>query len=150
MTEPLYDTDFYRWTQMQATALRAKDVAALDLEHLAEEIESLGKRDRRAVESYLEVILLHLLKWAYQPDRRGRSWEKSLLQARHRLAKLLRESPSLASQVPEFLHEGYPHARRLAAVETDLPLTTFPATCPWAGEQVLDEYFWPEMAGEGM
>src|SRR5918999_5295845 len=95
-----YDTDFYAWTQTQAAALRAKDVAALDLEHLAEEIESLGKRDRRAVESYLEVILLHLLKWAYQSARRGRSWEKSLLQARHRLAKLLRDNPSLANQGP--------------------------------------------------
>jgi hypothetical protein len=149
MTESLYDTDFYQWTQMQTAALRARDVAALDLAHLAEEIESLGKRDRRAVESYLEVILLHLLKWAYQSDRRGRSWEKSLLQARHRLAKLLRENPSLANQVPEFLDEGYPHARRLAAVETSLPLTTFPETCPWAGEQVLDEDFWPEMADDG-
>jgi hypothetical protein len=150
MTEPLYDTDFYLWTQTQTAALRAKDVAALDLEHLAEEIESLGKRDRRAVESYLEVILLHLLKWTYQSERRGRSWEKSLLQARHRLAKLLRENPSLANQVPEFLDEGYPHARRLAAVEANLPLTTFPETCPWAGEQVLDEEFWPEMAGDGV
>jgi hypothetical protein len=150
MTEPLYDTDFYQWTQTQAAALRAKDVTALDLENLAEEIESLGKRDRRAVESYLEVILLHLLKRAYQPERRGRSWEKSLLQARHRLAKLLRENPSLANQVPGFLDEGYPHAQRLAAVETSLPLTTFPETCPWAGEQVLDEDLWPEVASDGV
>jgi hypothetical protein len=149
MTEPLYHTDFYQWAQMQAAALRAKDIAALDLEHLAEEIESLGKRDRRAVESNLEVILLQLLKWAYQPERRGRSWEKSLLQARHRLAKLLHENSSLANQVAGFLGEGYPHARRLAAVETSLPLTTFPSTCPWAGKQVLDEDFWPEMAGDG-
>ena len=109
----------------------------------------MGKRDRRAVESYLEVTLLHLLKWAHQPERRGQSWEKSLLQARHRLAKLLRENPSLANQVPEFLDEGYPHARRLAAVEMGLPLTTFPEAFPWAGEQVLDEDFWPEMAGDG-
>jgi hypothetical protein len=149
MTKPLYDTDFYLWIQMQTAALRAKDVAALDLEHLAEEIESLGKRDRRAVESYLEVILLHLLKLAYQSEQRRRSWEKSLLQARHRLAKLFCESPSLANQVPEFLDEGYPHTRRMAAVETGLSLSTFPETCPWAGEQVLDEDFWPEMAGHG-
>ena len=149
MTEPLYDTDFYQWTQTQAAALRAKDIAALDLEHLAEEIESLGKRDRRAVESYLEVILLHLLKWAYQSERRGRSWEKSLLQARHRLAKLLRENPSLANQVPAFLDEGYHHAQHLAAIGTGLPLTTFPETCPWTGRQVLGEDFWPEMAGDG-
>jgi Domain of unknown function DUF29 len=96
------------------------------------------------VESYLEVILLHLLKWAYQPERRGRSWQKSLLQARHRLAKLLRENPSLAEQVPWFLSEGYPHARRLAAVETILSLATFPEACPWLIEQVLDEEFFPE------
>jgi Domain of unknown function DUF29 len=139
-----YDTDFYAWTQAQAAALQAKDWAALDLDHLAEEVEDLGKRDRRAVESYLEVILLHLLKWAYQPERRGRSWQKSLLQARHRLAKLLRENPSLVSQVPGFLEEGYPYARRLAQVETGLPLTTFPEACPWQVAQVLDEDFWPE------
>jgi Domain of unknown function DUF29 len=149
MTEPFYDTDFYQWTQTQAAALRAKDIATLDLEHLAEEIESLGKRDRRAVESYLEVILLHLLKWAYQQERRERSREKSLLQARHRLAKLLRDNPSLANQAPGFLDEGYPHARHLAAIETGLPLATFPATCPWASEQALDENFWPEMAPDG-
>jgi hypothetical protein len=149
MTEPLYDTDFYQWTQTQAAALRAKDVAALDLEHLAEEIESLGKRDRRAVESYLEVILLHLLKWAYQPERRGRSWEKSLLQARHRLAKLLRDNPSLQNQVSEFLNDGYAYALRLTAVEMSLPLTTFPETCPWTGGQVLEEDFWPETPGGG-
>ena len=146
MNESLYDADFYQWTQMQAAALWANDISAMDLPHLAEEIESLGKRDRRAVENYLEVILLHLLKWAYEPDRRGWSWEKSLLQARHRLAKLLRENRSLANQVPGFLDEGYSHARRLAAVETDLPLTMFPTTCPWAGEQVLDEDF---LAGDG-
>jgi hypothetical protein len=149
MTKPLYDSDFYQWTQTQAAALRAKDIKALDLEHMAEEIDSLGKRDRRAVESYLEVILLHLLKWAYQSERRGRSWKKSLLQSRRRLARLLRDNPSLANQVPGFLDEGYPHARRLAAVETSLPLTMFPATCPWAGEQVLNEDFWPEIEGEG-
>jgi hypothetical protein len=149
MSEPLYDTDFYQWSQTQAAALRAKDIAALDLEHLAEEVESLGKRDRRAVESYIEVTLLHLLKWAYRPERRGRSGEKSLLQARNRLAKLLRDNPSLATQVPAFLVEGYPHARRLAALETSLPLTTFPVTCPWASEQALDENFWPEMARDG-
>jgi hypothetical protein len=144
MTTPDYDTDFYAWTQAQAEALRAKDVAALDLEHVAEEIEALGKRDRRAVESYLEVILLHLLKWAYQPARRGRSWQKSLLQARHRIAKLTRESPTLGDQVPGLLGEAYPHARQLAALETGLPLATFPEACPWPVAQVLDEDFWPE------
>jgi hypothetical protein len=73
----------------------------------------------------------------------------SLLQTRYRLSKLLRESPSLANQVPGFLNEGYHHARRLAAIETRLPLATFPETCPWTSGQVLEEDFWPEMAGDG-
>jgi Domain of unknown function DUF29 len=75
--------------------------------------------------------------------------QKSLLQALNRLAKLLRDNPSLANQTPGFLDEGFHHARRLAAIETSLPLTTFPATCPWASEQALDENFWPEMAHDG-
>jgi Domain of unknown function DUF29 len=149
MITPDYDTDFYAWAQAQAEALRAKDWAALDVENLAEELEGMARSDRRALGNHLKNLLLHLLKWAYQPQRRGRSWEKSLLQARHRLAKLLHENPSLANQVPGFLDEGYPHARRLAAVETSLALTPFPETCPWVGEQVLDEDFWPEMAGDG-
>lgn len=85
-----------------------------------------------------------LLKAAYQPERRGRSWEKSLLQVRHRLAKLLRENPSLANQVPGFFGDRHPHTRRLATVETVLPLATFPEACPWPMEQVLAEDFWPE------
>jgi hypothetical protein len=82
------------------------------------------------------------LKAAYQLERRGRSWEKSLV--RHRLAKLLRENPSLANQVPGFFGDGHPHTRRLATVETGLPLATFPEACPWPMEQVLAEDFWPE------
>ena len=91
----------------------------------------MGKGDWQDVERYLEVILLQLLKWAYQPERPGRSWQKSLLQARHRLAKLLHENSYLVEQVPGFRNEGYPHARHLAAVETNLPLPTFPEACPW-------------------
>jgi hypothetical protein len=139
-----YEHDFYDWTQAQAALIRAGRWHEVDVPHVAEEIEDLGKRDRRAVESYLEVILLHLLKWAYQPDRRSRSWEKSLLQARHRLHKLLRESPSLEYSLQGLLSEAYPYARHLAALETGLPEDLFRATGPWTDRQVLDEYFLPE------
>ena len=90
-----YDTDFYRWTQTQAAALRAKDFAALDLGNLAEEIESLGRSDRRAVVSHLERLLLHLLKWREQPQGRGPSWRSTIRHARREIGKLLAESPSL-------------------------------------------------------
>jgi hypothetical protein len=143
-TMPNYDTDFYTWTQAQAAALRAKNFAALDLEHLAEEIESLGKRDRRAVESYLEVILLHWLKWVYQPGHRTPSWRRSVRTARSRLVKLLRDSGTLAPYAAQELPSIYRQARRGAAEETGVPLATFPEVCPWTVAQVRDEDFWPE------
>jgi Domain of unknown function DUF29 len=139
-----YDTDFYTWTQAQAAALRAKDVAALDLEHLAEEIEALGNEQRHAVRSHLRVLLWHGLKWAYQPDHRTPSWRTSILNVRAEIADRLEDEPSLRPLVPALLASAYPRARRLAADETGLPLATFPETCPWTIAQVLDEDFWPE------
>jgi hypothetical protein len=140
-----YDTDFYAWTQAQAAALRAKDLTALDLEHLAEEIESVGASDRRAIRSHLRVLLTHALKWAYQPDRRSESWRSSISMARIFIEETLHDSPSLRTFLPEAWAWAYPHARRLAALETGLPLATFPEACPWPIEQVLDEDFWPEV-----
>jgi hypothetical protein len=139
-----YDTDFYTWTQTQAAALRAKDWAALDLDHLAEEIEALGNEQRHAVRSHLRVLLWHVLKWAYQPDHRGPSWRTSILNARVEIADRLEDYPSLRPRVPTLLASAYPRARRLASAETGLPLATFPEACPWTVEQVLDEDFWPE------
>jgi Domain of unknown function DUF29 len=139
-----YDTDFYAWTQAQAAAIRAKDWATVDLEHVAEEIESLGNEQRHAVRSHLRVLLWHLLKWASQPDHRGTSWRTSLLNARVEIADRLEDYPSLRPQVPALLALAYPRARRLASAETGLPLTTFPEMCPWTVAQVLDEAFLPE------
>lgn len=146
MTETGYDHDFYAWTQNQAAALHAKAWDQLDLDNLAEEIESLGKSDRRAVERYLEVIATHLLKWVYQPQeraRRGRGWCSSVDEARRQLQLILEDSPSLRERVPVLLIRAYPHARRKAHRETGLPLATFPETCRWSPEQHLDEDFWP-------
>ena len=90
---PLYDQDFYAWTQQQAVLLRAKGVwRELDYGNLAEELESLGKRDRRELERRLEVLVMHLLKWCYQPERRerSRSWRSSIREQRRRLARYCR------------------------------------------------------------
>jgi hypothetical protein len=147
MTHTSYDTDFYRWTQAQAEALRAKDWPALDVSNLAEEIESLGKRDRRPVQSYLVVLLQHLLKWAYQPDerkRRGAGWPDSIEEACRQIELILHDSPSLRRQLPDFLAWAYPHARRKAARETRMSLATFPEACPWTPDQLQDEDFLPE------
>jgi len=144
MTKMTYDTDFYAWTQAQAAAIRAKDWATVDLEHVAEEIESLGNEQRHAVRSHLRILLWHLLKGASQPDHRGTSWRTSILNARAEISDRLDDNPSLRPRVSALLDSAYPRARRLAAAEIGLPLTTFPKTCPWPVERVLDEDFWPE------
>jgi hypothetical protein len=144
MTTPTYDSDFHAWTQAQATALRAKDWPALDIDHLAEEIDSLGSEQEHAIESHLTNLLLHLLKWQQQPARRGRSWRRSALNARVAIGKRLRRNPGLTAKLPVLLLDAYADARKLAAVDTGLPLATFPEACPWALAQVLDEDWWPE------
>jgi hypothetical protein len=140
-----YDSNFYRWTQMQAAALRAKDFAALDLESLAEEIESLGRSDRRAIVSHMERLLRHPLKWREQPQGRGPSWRSTIRHARREIAKLLAESPSLHDYPARQMETTYRHAREDAADETGLPLATYPEACPWAPERVLGADFWPEV-----
>jgi hypothetical protein len=144
MSDLNYNTDVYAWAQHQAQALRAKDWSALDVENLAEEIESLGNEQAHAVEGHLRILLAHLLKWQYQPQRRRRSWERSCLNARDEIDRRLRRNPSLRGQVPRFMTEIYTKARRLAQAETSLPLATFPENCPWSMAQVLDDDFFPE------
>ncbi len=141
-----YDTDFYLWSQHQAALLREGALTELDSENLAEEIESLGKSDRRELRSRLEVLILHLLKWLYQPEGRqtGHSWYDTIEEQRRELRLLLEDSPSLRRQVSDLIQQHYAHTRQKAARQTRRTLTTFPLTCPWTEEQVLDEDFWPD------
>ena len=142
----LYDTDFFLWTKQQAAALRDGKLQDLDLENLAEEIESLGKSDRRALGSHLEGLVMHLLKWRYQPDRRqtGHSWASTIRTHRSEIDAIVEDSPSLRRALPDLLARRYSIARQRASDETGLPLATFPTTCPWTIEQVVDAAFWPE------
>jgi Domain of unknown function DUF29 len=124
MTTPSYDTDFYAWTQAQAQALQAKNWPALDIEHLAEEIADLGSHQRYAIESQLERLLVHLLKYRDDPAQRPRrGWRLTLWHARREIAKRLGDSPSLRDHPARYLDTVYRHAR---ADATGLPLTTFP------------------------
>lgn len=142
----LYDQDFYAWAQEQATLLRQGAWQELDVAHIVEELESLGRSERKEVRSYLEGLVLHLLKWCYQPAYRleSHSWRDSIEENRARIPDCLQDSPSLRPQLPILLRECYPHARRGAARETRLPREAFPEVCPWTVEQVLDADFWPE------
>lgn len=138
-----YETDFYQWTQQQAVLLRQGQFSQIDAENLAEEIESIGKSDRRAIWSHLTHILLHLLKWHYQPERRGSSWTESIDNGREQLDWLVKDSPSLRPKFPLFVEDVYPRARRKAANETGLPLSIFPEQCPFTPDQITGEY-WPD------
>ena len=142
----LYEQDFFAWTQATAALIRAGKWQAVDTESVAEEVESLGRSERNALESRLENLVLHLLKWRYQPDKRvrGSSWLRTIIEQRRRLSRLLNQSPSLRPTVPTVLAESYPYVRKRASLETRPLLTTFPETCPWTAEQVLDDDFWPE------
>jgi hypothetical protein len=144
MTTPTYDTDFYTWTRQQAQALRAKDLPTLDLDHLAEEIESLGNEQEHAVESHLVIVLTHLLKWVYQPQRRSRGWRTSVRVGRQQIARRVRRNPGLRPHLPTCLTDAYADARTRAMDDTGLSLATFPEACPWDLASVLDEDWWPE------
>jgi len=143
-TARLYETDFYGWVQNQAGALRVGNFASLDLDNLIEEIEDMGKSRQRALESRLEILLMHLLKWQFQPEMKGPSWHFTIDEQRARIAKLLRENPSLKGLIDRALEESYQFAVRLAVQEIGLKKTTFPTQCPWTFEQIIDEEFWPE------
>ena len=144
MTTPDYDTDFYAWAQAQAAALRAKDWAALDLNNLIEEVEDLAGRHRDALGSELKRLLVHLLKWHYQPTHRSDSWRESIEQARQAIDEVIDDYPSLADYPRVVLPKAYQRARRQAARETKLPLTTFPPEgCPWALDDIRREGWLP-------
>lgn len=143
---PPYDEDFYAWTQHQAALLREAKWQDLDYPNLTEELESLGKSQYHALENRLAVLVRHLLKWQYQPEKRqrGRSWHSTIWEQRSRLRRLLRQNLSLRPRVPEILAEEYPSIRLRTLEETGLPPGVLPETCPWTIEHILDESFWPE------
>jgi len=143
-----YEQDFYGWTQEQADLIRAGKVSSLDLENLLEEIESMGRSEQRALGSRLEVLLMHLLKWQYQPDRRSTSWRLTIEDQRERIALLVEKNPSFKHSVPEIYRQAYHFAIRAAMLDTGLDRAAFPAQCPWSFEQVMDENFWPQDEGK--
>jgi len=139
-----YDEDFYAWTVEQARLLRAGEFSAIDVANIAEEIESLGRSDRRELGSRLTVLIAHLLKWQKQPEMRSKSWSATIREQRRQIEKLLRESPSLRPFVAKALTEAYSDAREDAAEETGLAVTEFPGECPFTLDEVLARSFLPE------
>ncbi|MDR3518484.1 MAG: DUF29 domain-containing protein [Azospirillaceae bacterium] len=143
MPNALYDTDFYAWANEQAALLRAGNLSAADIENIAEEIESMGRTEKRELVNRLTMLLLHLLKWRFQPGLQGASWRATIKVQRRDLARHLKDNPSLKATVPEAIADAYGDAVIQAAAETGLPESTFPVACPWSFDQVTDPDFWP-------
>ena len=138
----LYDQDFVEWTRCAAKALREGRLEQPDLDFVAEEIEDMGKRDQRAVENNLRVIIYNLLKWRFQPGKRTAAWRRSIVEHRGRLELLLRDSPSLENLVISRLEDIYKKAVRNARAETGLE--SFPEQCPWTFDETIRPEFFPE------
>lgn len=139
----LYDRDFVEWAEQQAQLLRAEEFEKVDWQNVIEEIESLGISQQHELNNRLRVLLMHLLKWQFQESHHSRSWSITIDNQRIDIEWLLRRNPSLRARLSEFVVEAYPFAVRMASKETELPRTTFPATCPYTLEQIMDDEFLP-------
>jgi hypothetical protein len=139
-----YERDFYTWAMQQAALLRERRLDELDVENVAEEIESLGRSEASELRSCLRIILGHLLKWQYQPTRRSKSWRNTIGRERDNYELILEENPGLKSRQLELFARAYRVARKDAARETSLALERFPPACPYTLDQALDEAFWPD------
>jgi len=136
-----YETDFYTWTQEQGARLRAGDLDGLDLDNLAEEIESLGKSQFASLASALRIVLLHMLKFDHQPARRSRSWAISIASHREHVRDELDESPGLKARLDEAVVKAYRRARLEASGETGLHLAIFPEFCPYVPDEIMNRPF---------
>lgn len=139
-----YEQDFYAWLLKSAELIRQRKFSELDVEHLAEELEGMARSDRRELINRFAVLLAHLLKWQYQPERRSKSWERTIKEQRKRIFLLLEESPSLRYEIEKKLSDAYEIAVLSAANETGLDELAFPESCEYSLEEVLDTHFYPE------
>lgn len=144
MNPTLYEKDFYLWLTETASLLRDGRFSELDLLNLIEEIETLGRSEKRAVESNLVVLLIHLLKWKYQVNKQSNSWRYTIEEHRDRLHSYLSDSPSLQPYLLGVFAECYQRGRRLAAAETGLKIDTFPTKLPFTPEEALNVDYLPD------
>ena len=140
----LYDTDFFQWTQRTADQLRQRRFDEADIEHAAEEIEGMGKRDLRELNSRMETLLAHLLKWKLQPRKRSNSWRATIVEQRREIAAILKDSPSLRTRLAAARKNNYAGTVDRAVAETGLVVRKFPPSCPFSNEEIFDPRFLPE------
>ena len=146
MSTVRYEADIVAWANEQARLLRAKQFDLLDLEHIAEEIEDVGKSEQRELASRTAVLLAHLLKWEYQPERRGSSWRETIDTQRERIERRIRTTPSLKASLADadWLADAWDDGVDLAIQETGMARKVFPKSCPWTAERILSRDFLPD------
>jgi hypothetical protein len=138
-----YEQDFYSWIYKNIAILKQRKFNELDVDILIDELESMAKRDIRELVSRFMILIAHLLKWQFQPANRSSSWNGSICEQRIRIVKQLKESPSLKNQLTDAIQSAYSDALKIAVKETALAIKTFPSTCQYSIEQLLDEDFYP-------
>lgn len=143
----LYKNDFHAWALQTAALIRQHKFEELNIEDLAEELASMGKKERAEVANRLVILLAHLLKWQYQPAYRSASWRGSLIEQRKQILRQLQQSPSIKPYFSEATTDAYPDAVDLASRETLLNSDNFPPDCPYSEDQILDYDFYPEQPG---
>jgi len=139
-----YNTDFYGWTKEQADLLRSGSLSELDTQNLLEEIEAMGTSAENELESRLEILFIHLLKWQFQSDRQGRSWQLTIEEQRRKIERRLKKSPSLKHKLPDIIEDAYGDAVISAEREPNIKRAVFPTVCPWPFEQFMNSEFYPD------
>ena len=139
-----YEKDFYSWTIRNAKLLREGKLSEIGVEHIAEEIESMGKSEKRELISRLAVLLAHLLKWQFQPERQSNSCKYTIEEQRDEVSELLEESPSLKHEIDDKLDRSYRKAILWAATEIGVNKSIFQEKCPFSLEEALNKNFYPK------
>lgn len=148
-TDNLYERDYYLWLLHTAKLIREEKFSEVDAANLIEEIEDMGRSEKRALKSNLIVLLLHLLKYKYQPQKITNSWKSSIREHRRRLRDDFQTSPSLKQYMTEVFDQCYQDSREQAADETGLPLDNFPPSSPFTPSEVLNPDYLPESKVDG-
>ena len=143
-TRTKYDTDIVAWANEQAALMRAGRFDELDIEHISDEVEDVGKSEQREFMSHMVVLLSHLLKWKFQPERRGASWEKTIKAQRLEIALNIKDSPSLKSKIADDEWQEVVWAKAIAQAVSETDLDVFPDSNPWSDQQIMDVNFFPD------
>ena len=141
--DSIYEKDYYLWLKTTVEQLKQGNLSAVEINYLIEELESMGRKEKSALSSNLQILLMHLLKYKYQPEKRSNSWRFTIFEHRDRLIELFEESPSLKPYFKEVMNKCYEKARKKAAIETGMDISLFPTDLPFTVEEILDTEYLP-------